>query len=125
MAELTQEVPRDTWHSYFDDFSRRIGTVEATVEVEGEDIGAQVTAEHVVLTGVTYDSGDDILVIGLDAPGGEPEDAQRVVDHPQRIFVEGVAPEEGMAIAVDDAERHRTIVTLSRPPALPPEAGVA
>ena len=117
---LTQELPRETWQSYFDDFSRRIGTVEATIEVEGRDIGAQIEAEEVVLTGISYDSKDDVLVIGLDVPGGLPEEGERMISGPQRIFVEGVIAEEGMAIAVDDAEGHRTIVTLVRPPALPP-----
>ena len=119
---MTEEVPREAWRSYFDDLSRRMGTVEATVEVHGPDVGAQVAAEHVVLTGVTYDHRDDVLVIGLDAPEGLREEAQRIVDRPQRIMVEGVFPEEGMAIAVDDAEGHRTIVTLARPPELPPRA---
>jgi uncharacterized protein DUF5335 len=120
MAQLTQELPREAWRSYFDDFSRRIGTVEATVEVEGRDIGAQIEAERVVLTGVSYDSADDVLVIGLDARGGEREDLERMIYHPQRILVEGAFAEEGMAIAVDDADEYRTIVTLVRPPSLPP-----
>jgi Family of unknown function (DUF5335) len=120
MAQTTQELPRDRWTSYFDDFSRRIGTVEVTVEVEAPDLGTQIEADRVLLTGVTYDHGDDVLVIGLDAPGGEREDAERVISHPQRIFVEGEFAEEGMAIAVEDAEGQRTIVTLARPPALPP-----
>ncbi|MGZ6697211.1 MAG: DUF5335 family protein [Solirubrobacteraceae bacterium] len=123
MAKLTEEIPRDAWQSYFDDFSRRIRTVEATVEVDGRDLGAQIEAQRVVLTGVSYDSADDVLVIGLDAPGGKREELERIIDRPQRIFVEGGFAEKGMAIAVDDADGHRTIVTLARPPALP--AGTA
>jgi hypothetical protein len=120
MAQITQEIPRDAWRSYFDDLSRGLGTVEATLEVDGPEIGAQIEAEHLALSGVTYDGGDDIFVIGLDAPGGDPEELERVIDHPQRIFVEGQFPEEGMAIAIEDAEGNRTIVTLDRPPELPP-----
>jgi hypothetical protein len=120
MTQVTKEVPQNAWQSYFDDFSRRISTVEATIEVDGRDLGAQIAAQDVVLTGVTYDRADDVLVIGLDAPGGEPEELQRIIDHPQRIFVEGGFAEQGMAIAVDDADGHRTIITLVRPPALTP-----
>jgi Family of unknown function (DUF5335) len=120
MSEITQEIPRDSWRSYFDDLSRGLKTVEATVEVDGPEVGAQIEAERLVLTGVTYDSGDDIFVIGLDAPGGDPEELQRVIDHPQRIFVEGELPELGMTIAIEDAEGNRTIVTLEPPPELPP-----
>lgn len=120
MEQITQEVPRDAWRSYFDHLSRGLATVEATLEVDGPGIGAQIEVEHLALTGVTYDGGDDILVIGLDAPGGDPEELERVIDHPQRIFVEGEFPKDGMAIAIEDAERNRTIVTLERPPELPP-----
>jgi hypothetical protein len=120
MAELTESIPKHSWQRYFDDLSKELGTVEATVEIDGRDVGAQLLAEHVLLTGVTYDHGDDIIVFGLDAPGGQPEDAEHIVEHPQQVLVEGALPETGMAIAVDDPEGHRTIVTLARPPALPP-----
>jgi hypothetical protein len=122
MSRITHEIPRDAWGSYFDDLSRGLGTVEATVEVDGPGIGAQIEAEHLALSGVTYDRGDDIFVIGLDAPGGDPEELERVIDHPQRIFVEGEFPNAGMAIAIEDAEGNRTIVTLEPPPELPPAA---
>ena len=123
MAQITQEIPRDAWRSYFDDLSRTLGTVEATLEVDGPLIGAQTEAEHLALTGVTYDAGDDIFVIGLEAPGGGPEELQRIIDHPRRIFVEGAFPDEGMVIAIEDAEGSRTILTLERPPQLPPTTG--
>src|SRR4051794_34819492 len=83
MATSTQELPRETWRPYFDQLSKVLGTVEATVEVIGPDIGAQIEAERLVLTGITYDDRDDVLVIGLDAPGEPEEDLERMVDHPR------------------------------------------
>jgi hypothetical protein len=120
MPTATQELPRDTWRRYFDELSETLGTVEATVEVVGEDIGAQVEAERLVLTGLTYDSKDDIFVIGLDAPGGPPEDLERMVDHPERIFVAvGDAPPVEMTIDIHDADSRQTIIRVERVPALP------
>jgi hypothetical protein len=120
MASETQELPRETWTSYFDEFSKNLGTIEATIEVAGRDLGDQIAAERLVLTGITFDHKDDVLVIGLDAPGGDPEEYEHLVEHPQRILVApGRAPEE-MAIDVEDAEQHQHIIRLELPEALPP-----
>ena len=120
MATTTQELPRETWRPYFDDLSRTLGTVGATVEVVGRDLGAQIEAERLVLTGISYDDRDDVLVIGLDAPGKPEEDLERMVDRPRRIMVAtSETPPEEMTIDVEDAEGHQTIVRVERPPALP------
>lgn len=110
MASTTREIPRAEWRSYFDDFSRNLPDLLATVEVVGKEIGAQVEAERPVLTGITYDDGDDIVVIGLDAPGGLPEDLERIVYHPQKIYVE---EEDGMTIFdIEDSEEQQTLLRL-------------
>jgi hypothetical protein len=120
MAPQTEQLPREAWHPYFDDFSKHLGTYEATVEIDGPDIGAQIAAERMVLTGITYDHKDDVIVIGLDAPGGDPEEYQHLVEHPQAVFIApGVAGE--LSIDITDAEQHQTILRLERPPALPPD----
>jgi hypothetical protein len=121
MPTTTQEITRETWRQYFDELSKTIGTVEATVEIIGPDIGAQVEAERLVLTGITYDDRDDVLVVGLDAPGGPPEDLERMIDRPQKILVAtGDLPPVEMTIDVQDAEGNQTIIRIERPPALPP-----
>jgi hypothetical protein len=111
MAITTREIPPPEWRTYFDDFSRDLPEFVATVEVAGKDIGAQVEAERPTLTGMTYDDGDDILVIGLDAPGGLPEDLERIVYHPTKIYV---AEEDDMTIFdIEDSEGHQTLVRLA------------
>jgi hypothetical protein len=122
MALTTQELPRETWRPYFDDFSKGLGTVRATVEVDGRDIGAQIAAENVVLTGMTYDDKDDVLMVALDAPGGHKGEFEHLVDHPQKIFVatgDGADP-VAMAIDIEDADEHQTIIRLELPAELPP-----
>ncbi|HEY4427696.1 MAG TPA: DUF5335 family protein [Solirubrobacteraceae bacterium] len=111
MADETRELQRAEWKTYFDDFSRDLGDFQATVEVDGRDIGAQTEAEGVRLAGITYDDGDDIVVIGLDAPGGIQEEVERIISEPQTIYV---ATEDGGATTFDieDAEGHKTLVRL-------------
>ncbi|MEA2241552.1 MAG: hypothetical protein QOD24_1108 [Solirubrobacteraceae bacterium] len=122
MPTTTQEIARQTWRQYFDELSRTLGTVVATVEIVGPDVGAQVEADRLVLTGITYDDRDDVLVVGLDAPGGPPEDLERMIERPQKILVAtGDPPPVEMTIDVQDAEGNQTIISIERPPALPPE----
>ena len=118
MAVVTQEIPQDVWRRYFDEFSKTMGTLEATVEIAGQDLGAQIAAERLVLTGLTYDDRDDVLVIGLDAPGGLREEYEHLVDHPQRILVATGGGVE-TAIDIEDGESRQHIIRMEHAPALP------
>jgi hypothetical protein len=120
MAPVTQEIPQAAWREYFDDFSKVLPTTKATVEIVGPDVGDQIAAERQLLTGISYDHKDDVVVIGLDAPGGLPEDAQHLVYGPKKIFVAGGDGLETV-IDIEDAEGHKTIVRVEPAPALPAE----
>ena len=95
----TEELQRPGWRVYFDDLSRALGTTQATVEIEGPDLGAQVQAEGLVLSGISYDDRDDILVVGL-SPGGPTESLEHLVSNPQRIWVRALSRQSGPAEAI-------------------------
>jgi Family of unknown function (DUF5335) len=103
----TDELPRDGWRAYFADLSRALTTTRATVEIDARELGAQVQAEDLVLSGISYDDRDDVVVIGL-SPGGPAESLEHLVSSPQRIRVE-----------IEDAEDQLTLVRLAPAPALP------
>ena len=121
MTATTEEIPREAWREYFDTLAKVLPTVEATVEVVGRDLGDQFIGERVVLAGISYDDKDDVLVIGLDTPGGLPEETEHLVYNPQRVMVTGL-DDGSTAIEVEDSEGHQTIVRYAEVPALPPEA---
>ncbi len=114
MAQSTREIPREEWRGYFDSFSRDLEELVATLEVAGEEVGAQVEAENARLTGITYDDKDDILVIGLDSLGNVSEDLERVVEKPRAIYLE---TEDGgvLTFDVEDAEGQKTLLRLAPP----------
>jgi hypothetical protein len=120
MAE-TYELARDGWRDYFDELSRTLATTRATVEIDAPDLGAQIQAEGLLLSGISYDDRDDILVVGL-SPGGPAESIEHFVSGPQRIAIEessdGILPS---TIEVEDAEGQQTLVRLEPAPALPAE----
>jgi Family of unknown function (DUF5335) len=121
MAHEDTELPREDWNEYFDSFSRNLGAVKATVEVDGQDLGAQVVAEKLVLRGITYDYKDDVLVVGLVAAEREPsEDIQHFVYGPKRIVLDttAIVPD---TIDVEDSEGQRTLIELQAAPELAAE----
>jgi hypothetical protein len=52
------------------------------------------------------------MVIGLDAPGGPPEQLERMIEHPDKILVAtGDPPPLEMTIDIHDAEDHQDDLT--------------
>ena len=122
MATTTLEIPRQVWHSYFDELTTVLGTVEATVEVVGRDIGDQIEAERHVLTDVTYDDEVDAIIVGLDAPGPPAEQIEHRIEQPKRVLVAtGEPPPLEVTYDIEDGVGHQWLIRLERPPALPGE----
>jgi Family of unknown function (DUF5335) len=116
----TDELARDSWRAYFDDLSRTLATTRATVEIDAPELGAQVQAEGLLLSGISYDDRDDVLVVDL-SPGGPAQSLEHMVSAPQRIVVEsseGILPS---TIEVEDAEGQQTLLRLETAPELPAE----
>ncbi len=111
MAEGTREIPREQWSGYFDDFSRDLPELVATIEVLSGDFGAETEAERPRLTAITYDEKDDILVIGLDAvEDSVAEDLEHIVYAPRLIILAEKAGETDFDI--EDAEGTKTVLRL-------------
>jgi hypothetical protein len=56
MATTTQDIPREAWCSYLDELTSVFGTVEATVQVVGRDVGDQTEAERQTLADIATTS---------------------------------------------------------------------
>jgi hypothetical protein len=111
MADVSQDLPREQWRAHFDDLSRSAGGTEVTLELAGEDIGDQISAERLELTGITYDDKDDVLVVGLDAPGGSPEEYQHLISEPERIQVATLGDGE-TTYDVTDADGRQHLIRI-------------
>jgi hypothetical protein len=67
---------------------------------------------------VTYDNKDDILIVGLDSPGGSPEELQHIIYEPQTILVSGGAGEL-LVFDVMDGEGNQHLLRIENAPQLP------
>jgi hypothetical protein len=119
MASASQEIARDTWRAYFDEFSRTIGTAEVTIEVAGLDVGDQIAAERLVLDGITYDDKDDIVIVAVNAPGSAREDYEHNVNGPQQIFF-ATLDDGATVFDVTDSEDRKHLISVRPAGALPP-----
>jgi hypothetical protein len=122
MATATQEIPRNAWREYFEELTDVLGSVEATVEITGRDLGDQIADERQILTDITYDKRDDAIIVGLEAPGSTEERLEHVIEQPQHVLVAtGEPPPLEMTFDIEDGEHHQWLIHLERPPALPGE----
>jgi hypothetical protein len=120
MTITSQEIPRERWRPYFDELTCVLGTLEATVEVIGRDVGDQIADERQVLTDITYDNRDDALIVGLEVPDSDVSRVEHVIEHPQRVLVAtGEPPPLEVTFDIEDGDQQRWLIHLERPPALP------
>jgi Family of unknown function (DUF5335) len=107
MESTTREIPQAEWGSYFDALGRMDPAPTVTVEVDGEEIGAQVEADRVTLAAISYDDRDDVLVIGLSRGGHEQ--VEHLVYNPRRIYAAAGEARAG-TIDVQDADGSKTLI---------------
>ncbi len=77
----TFSLEKERWHDYFDNFSRIMEPVPATLEIASETIGDQKAAENKTLNGITYDPKDDVLELQLG------DEVDHLIHGPQEIHI--------------------------------------
>ena len=77
----TFSLEKARWHGYFDNLSRVMDAVPATLEIVSEQIGGQTAAEKRMLNGTTYDPKDDVLELQM----GDSMD--HLIHGPKEIFI--------------------------------------
>jgi hypothetical protein len=110
MSQL-RAVPKEKWRGFFEARSKELLGKRAEIEVASLDPGDQIISEWVLMIGITYDSGDDLLDIALDG-------VNHMIRHPREIGVE--YGQTGLSsVAVVDANGARQVVRLKEPLVLP------
>ena len=108
----TYSVDKEHWERYFDDFSRVAGAQLVELEIAGLDLGDQLEAEWLPLTGISYDARDDVLTVQLD------DKLDHMIRAPRAVSVEEEA--DGVrAIDVVDGDGRHQIIKLRTPLGLP------
>ena len=109
----TQRIEKDRLKDYFDHFSMIMPAELIEIEVAGLDLGDQVEADWVPLSGISYDPKNDVVVVDLN-------DGQ--VQHSIRAPVEVEVEEEDegiRSIGIRCGEGHLHVLRLKEPKVLP------
>jgi len=67
----TQEIPKNEWPKFFDNFSSKHQDWSVTLEILGTELGAQVQERELPLVGIVDERDGNRIVIML---GGKPND---------------------------------------------------
>ena len=106
-----REIPREEWVDFLDGFSRQHEGWLVTVEVLGEEIGAQVEAEEMTLEGVTADlKGQGSHVISIILVNRSKEHVTHNVTQPTHVRIEQTEDGANMALQIESGDRVTTLL---------------
>jgi hypothetical protein len=113
----TRKLDKENWGSFFDRVSAGLVGMQAEIEVDSLELGAQIEAEWLPVLGITYEPKDDMLEIAL-------EGVDHLIHKPREIHVdEGIG---GLAsLLVVDGDGVKQIVKLREPLMLPSSSASA
>ena len=119
----TQEIPTHEWVPFLDEFSKRHAGELVTVELIGEDVGAQAEARAVPLVGVNVDLADggrreqiEVIV------GQEPRShLMHAVPKPRRLQVARSDSGEDAALQIESESGPTVLLRLGNTARTPPQ----
>ena len=108
-----REIPREEWTEFLDSFSRQHEGWLVTVEVLGEEIGAQMEAEGKPLEGITAklkNGGEDSISIIV---GRTPaEHITHNIQSPTHVRIQQAENGADIALQIESSDGETTLVRL-------------
>lgn len=105
-------IEKPHWQPFFDRVSAALGAKSVDIDIVAPGIASETQARRLSLTGLSYDSKDDIFaVIG--------EDLEHNIEHPRQINVDA-AVDSVKRVEVIDQEGGRHLIELTDALRLPP-----
>lgn len=109
----TQEVTRNEWQSFLDRFSKQHQGEQATVQVIGEEVGAQTAVQSLPFVGISAEEagsakGSIVILMG-DTAGDHVE--HRVAD-PDHLWQRLTGDDGKDALEIEGADGAKTILQL-------------
>ncbi len=115
----TEEIARERWTTFFDDFSQRHQGWLVTIEVLGADIGDQVEVRGLPLEGITAELSDrDKDEVEIFAGMRPDSHVSHKIAAPEHVYIK--RSDEGTDEALEIASKNRTVIIKFRS-AVPPE----
>ena len=114
----TREVTREEWVNFCDSFSRQHEGWRVTVEVLGQEIGAQAEARELPLRGVTAELNGGEERIEIMVGEGAGDHITHTIRSPKRVYVEETGAGAHEALEIESPDGVKTLLRF-RSPTLP------
>ncbi len=112
----TQEIPRDQWTPFLNQFSRQHEGWLVTLEVFAPDVGAQEEASDLPLAGITIASGaNEPETIAINV-GKSPEDhVTHTINGPEHLWLEQTPEGADAALEIESEGETKTLLRFRSP----------
>lgn len=111
----TREVKRNEWTSFFDVFSKQHEGWIASLEVLGDEVGAQAEAVELPFEGISVNAKDEpqSLVINL---GRTAEDhVSHTVERPQHVWLRQTEEGANDSLEIVEEDNQKTLLRFRSP----------
>jgi Family of unknown function (DUF5335) len=114
----TKEVTRNEWNSFFNIFSKQHEGWLATLEVFGDEIGAQTEAVELPFEGISLNSEDktESLVINFGKPSADH--VSHTVERPSHVWLRETDEGAHDSLEIEEEGNQKTLLRF-RSPVLP------
>ena len=107
-----QEIPREQWIKFFDDFSKSHQGWIVTWEVLGMDLGDQEKTARVPLVGITADLKGSRPRIDIIVGGRLDAHMTQIIDNPKRVWFKEPDIPGHEAIGIETEDGRATLITF-------------
>jgi len=115
----TQEITRNEWQPFLDEFSRQHQGDRATVQIIGEETGVQTEAESLPFVGISAEDqgsekGSIVLMLGTEAD----DHVEHRISDASHLWQKAADDHVGDALEIESTDGTKTILQLEPTPLL-------
>ncbi len=114
----TREVTRDEWTSFFDTFSKQHEGWLASLEIIGDEVGAQTAAVELPFEGISVNDDDEPKSLVINFGRSAAEHVSHTVERPRHVWLRQTAEGANDSVEIIEEGNQKTLLRF-RSPVLP------
>lgn len=115
---ITREVTRDEWTSFFNTFSKQHEGWLATLEILGDEVGAQKEAVELPFEGISLNAEDEAKSLTINFGKTAKDHVSHTVERPRHVWLKETAEGAHHSLEIEEEGNQKTLLRF-RSPVLP------